>query len=56
MNDLPKAAVILGSAIIVAVAISIYFSPYHACVRALQDASSAKAAQAAIICAKETGR
>lgn len=56
MSDLPKAATILGAAIIVAVAISVYFALYHACVRALQDASSAKAAQAAVICAKETGR
>jgi hypothetical protein len=36
MNDLVKAATILGAAIVCATAIWIYFSPYQTCVRAEQ--------------------
>ena len=34
MSDLLKATVILGAAIVIAVSIWVYFSPYHSCVRA----------------------
>ena len=34
MGDLVIAAVIIGASIIIAVAINIYFSPFHTCVRA----------------------
>ncbi len=37
MNNLVKAAIIIAVAIIVAVAASIYFSPYQSCVRAVAD-------------------
>ena len=36
MNDLPKAAAIVGAAIIIAVAISVYFSPFQTCKRGLE--------------------
>jgi hypothetical protein len=36
MNDLVKAATILGAAIVCATAIWVYFSPYQTCVRAEQ--------------------
>lgn len=35
-----KAALIIGAAIIIAVAINIYFSPYHTCVRDLGEIKS----------------
>ena len=56
MNDLPKAAAIVGAAIIIAVAISVYFSPFQACVRAVDATSKATASQAAVICATKMGR
>ena len=57
MNDLPKAAAIVGAAIIIAVAISVYFSPFQTCVRGAVDATTkVKASQAAVICATKMGR
>ena len=57
MNDLPKAAAIVGAAIIIAVAISVYFSPFQTCVRGAVDATTkGKASHAAVICATKMGR
>lgn len=45
MSDLVKGAFILAAAAIVAVAMGIYFSPYHSCVRSV-DRSQALACAA----------
>ena len=56
MGDLVIAAVIIGASIIIAVAINIYFSPFHTCVRAVDATTKAEASQAAVICATKMGR
>ena len=53
MNDLPKAAAIVGAAIIVAVAINIYFSPFHTCKRGL-EAQNPGSKNAGVACAVRT--
>ena len=42
MGDLVIAAVIIGASIIIAVAINIYFSPFHTCVRAVDTTTKQK--------------
>ena len=53
MNDLPKAAAIVGAAIIIAVAINIYFSPFQTCKRGL-EAQKPGSKNAGVACAIRT--
>ena len=53
MNDLPKAAAIVGAAIIIAVAISVYFSPFQTCKRGL-EAQKPGSKNAGVACAIRT--
>ena len=41
MSDLLKAALILSAAILLAICIRTYFSPYHSCVRAYEGEQTA---------------
>jgi len=50
MSDPLKAALILGAAIVIAMSIWVYFSPYHSCVRAMPE--KAGPADAAAFCAR----
>ena len=50
MSDLLKASIVLALAFLVAVAMYIYFSPYHSCVRANLPAANQGAV--AMYCAK----
>lgn len=47
MNVHIKVAFIIGAAILVAMAMSIYFSPFHTCLRSLEN----KDGKAALYCA-----
>ena len=49
MSDLVKAAVIIGAAIIITVAISIYYSPFQTCKREVEARSPNQAA--GVVCA-----
>ena len=51
MSDLLKAALILGVAIVVAVLIWTYFSPYHSCLRSFEGSITSGRALA---CARAT--
>lgn len=49
MNSNIKAAIILGSAIVLAVAIYVYFSPHQVCVRAQKANDNAEHAEMACV-------
>ena len=49
MNELVKAAAILAAAFVAVMALYLYFSPYHSCVRAL-TAAEYEPAEAALAC------
>lgn len=49
MNDIVKAAAILAVALVVSMALYLYFSPYRSCVRAL-SAAEYEPAEAALAC------
>ena len=53
MGDLVIAAVIIGASIIIAVAINIYFSPFHTCKRGL-EAQNPGSKNAGVACAVRT--
>lgn len=53
MSDILKAAVVLGAAIVVAVLLAAYFSPYHSCVRAATG--EAEPSLRALVCARAVG-
>ena len=53
MDQLSKAALILGTAIVIAVSVWVYFSPYQSCVRGLNDEQNAR--RAPYICARALG-
>lgn len=43
MSELVKAAIIVGIAIVIGVAVWTYFSPYHTCVRAQKELGDSRA-------------
>ena len=56
MNDLVKAALVVGAAIIFSAALLIYFSPYQTCVRAIHDKREAiPSADVQLRCAQMVG-
>jgi hypothetical protein len=55
MSPQVKAALIIAGAIIITMAMWIYFSSYQTCVRARDALGNGSAALARIVCARETG-
>ena len=55
MGDLVKAAAIIGAAIIIAVAISVYFSPFQTCKREVER-NNANSGKAGVVCAMSTNQ
>ena len=56
MGDLVKAAAIIGAAIIIAVAISVYFSPFQTCKREVEATNNANSGKAGVACAMRTNQ
>lgn len=55
-SDVVKAAIILGGSIVVAVCISVYFSPYYSCIRAFHSAGGHEEVAVAAKCAQLTSQ
>jgi hypothetical protein len=49
MSDIVKAAAVIAAAIVAAMALYLYFSPYHSCVRTL-TATDYEPSEAALAC------